>query len=238
MNFKRLLLAAILCAAAAFSTAQADEASVKTAFEAAMRTTVESVTKTPYLGLYEVYASGQILYTDENVTAVFAGNLLDTKSMQNVTAERMKKLSAVKISDLPLDKAVKMVKGDGSRVLVTFEDPNCGYCKRIAKDLNELKNVTIYTFIYPILSPDSADKARKVWCSTDRPKAWRDLMVDGKTPTAKGECDTPIQDVLQLGRKYSVTGTPTLIFSNGERVPGAVGLAEIEKRLAPATSSK
>ena len=192
---KKLLPLALLSALLS-PLAQADEAEVRKSIEEKLGAKVVSVTKSPYLGLYEVYASGQILYTDENVTAVFAGNLLDTKSMQNVTAERMKKLSAVKFSDLPLDKAVKMVKGDGSRVLVTFEDPNCGYCKRIAKDLNELKNVTIYTFIYPILSPDSADKARKVWCSTDRSKAWRDLMVDGKVPTAKGECDTPIQDVI------------------------------------------
>ncbi len=215
----------------------ADEASVKKAVEQKLNTTVEKVTKTPYLGLYEVFASGQILYTDENITAILAGPLLDAKSMKNVTAERMKILTAVKINDLPLDLAVKTVRGNGSRTLVSFEDPNCGYCKSIAKDFSKLDNVTIYTFVYPILSEDSKDKARKVWCAADRSKAWNSLMLDGTQISGDASCDVPIQQVLALGRKLSVTGTPTLVFEDGERVPGAIGHADIEARLSRGKSA-
>lgn len=228
------LLSAAALALTIGTTAHADEASVKRAFEAAMRTQVESVTKTNYLGMYEVFAGGQILYTDENVSAVFAGPLLDPKSMTNVTAERMKKLTAVSISDLPLELAVKTVRGDGSRKLVTFEDPNCGYCKKVALDLAKLDNVTIYTFLYAILSPDSVEKSKQIWCSKDRSKAWFDLMLSGKKPIAKGDCTTPVQQVQELGKKYAINGTPTLIFESGERVPGAISLPEIERRLAQA----
>lgn len=237
---KRLLLA-LACALSL--NAQADEASVKAAIEAKLGGKVISVSKSPYLGLYEVYAEGQILYTDEKITAIIAGTLIDGKTMKNVTAERMSKLTAIAFSDLPLDFAVKQVRGDGSRVLATFEDPNCGYCKKLAKDLQKLDNVTIYTFLYPILSPDSLEKSNRIWCSSNKAQSWNDWMQDGKAPTGKGDCDTTaVQKTVELGRRLSVSGTPTIFFADGERIPGAVPLAQIEKKLetavAPATARK
>ena len=207
---------------------------VKAAIEGKLGATVTSVIKTPYLGLYEVYADGQILYTDEKITTIIAGTLIDGASMKNYTAARMQKLTAVNFADLPLDLAVKQVRGDGSRVLVSFEDPNCGYCKKLARDTANLDNVTIYTFLYPILSPDSLEKSNQIWCSADKVKAWNDWMLEGKTPVGKSDCDvSAVQKTVELGRKLAINGTPTLIFSNGERVPGAVPLEQIEKKLAP-----
>jgi len=230
---KRLLPLAL---AATFSlTVLADEASVKKAVEAKLGTKVSSVLKSPYLGLYEVYADGQILYTDEKLTAIIAGTLIDGKTMKNVTAERMQKLTAIKFSDLPLELAVKQVRGDGRRVLATFEDPNCGYCKKLAKDITKLDNVTIYTFLYPILSPDSLEKSNQIWCSSDKARAWNDWMMDGKL-SGKGDCDTSaVRKTVELGHKLAITGTPTLFFADGERVPGAVPIAQIEKKLESAS---
>jgi thiol:disulfide interchange protein DsbC len=222
-----LALAATLCL-----PALADEASVKKAIEAKLGAKVSSVTKSLYLGLYEIYADGQILYTDEKITAILAGTLIDGKTMKNVTAERMQKLNAIKFSDLPLDLAIKQVRGDGKRVLASFEDPNCGYCKKLAKDLAKLDNVTVYTFLYPILSPDSREKSNQIWCSADKARAWNDWMQDGKTPSGKSDCDTSaVQKTVELGHKLAITGTPTLFFANGERVPGAAPIAQIEKKL-------
>lgn len=226
--------------AAAFTLpALADEANVKKEIEARLGAKVTSVIKSPYLGLYEVYADGQILYTDENITAIFAGTLIDGKTMSNHTAERMQKLTAIKFSELPLNLAVKQVRGDGKRVLASFEDPNCGYCKKLAKDLVKLENVTIYTFLMPILSPDSQTKSNQIWCSPNKAKAWNEWMQDGKAPSGKGDCDTSaIQKTLELGRKLAITGTPTLFFADGERVPGAVPLAQIETKLNQAPVAK
>jgi len=213
-------------------TANADEASVQKAFEAKLGSKVKSVTKSPYLNLYEIYADGQIFYTDEAISAILAGTLIDGQTMKNVTAERMQKLSAINFSDLPIELAVKQVRGNGKRVFATFEDPNCGYCKRLAKEMVKLDNVTIYTFLFPILSQDSLDKSKKIWCSTDKVKAWNDWMVNGKTPTGKGDCDTKaIARVVELGQRLAISGTPTLFFSDGTRVPGAVPLAQIERKL-------
>lgn len=213
-------------------SALADEASVKKAIEAKLDTKVTHISKSPYLGLYEVYAEGQILYTDEKLTAIIAGTLIDGATMKNVTAERMQKLTAIKFSDLPLDLSVKQVRGDGKRVLATFEDPNCGYCKKLARDMAKLDNVTIYTFLYPILSPDSLEKSKQIWCSGDRARAWNDWMIDGKAPSGNSDCDTSaVQKSVELGHRLNVSGTPTLFFANGERVPGAVPLAQIEKKL-------
>ena len=225
-----------LTLAATFSLAVvADEASVKKAVEAKLGTKVSSVLKSPYLGLYEVYADGQILYTDEKLTAIIAGTLIDGKTMKNVTAERMQKLTAIKFSDLPLELAVKQVRGDGRRVMASFEDPNCGYCKKLAKDITKLDNVTIYTFLYPILSPDSLEKSNQIWCSPDKARAWNDWMMDGKL-SGRGDCDTSaVRKTVDLGHRLAITGTPTLFFADGERVPGAVPLAQIEKKLEQAS---
>jgi len=232
--FSPALLAALLIAT--FSLPGfADEASVRKAIEAKLGAKVTSVTKSPYLGLYEVYADGQILYTDDKLTVILAGTLIDGKTMKNVTAERMQKLTAIKFSDLPIELAVKQVRGDGKRVLATFEDPNCGYCKKLAKDMVKLDNVTIYTFLLPILSPDSLEKSNQIWCSSDKAKAWNDWMQDGKTPSGKGDCDTSaVQKTIELGRRLVINGTPTLFFADGERIPGAVPLAQIEQKLGSA----
>lgn len=214
--------------------ALADEADVRKGMEARLGTKVESVTKAGFLGLYEVYADGNIFYTDDKVTAIMVGaQLIDAKSMKNVTEERMRKLTAIKFNELPLDRAIKQVRGDGKRVLATFEDPNCGYCKRLARDLQKLENVTIYTFLLPILSEDSVKKSKQIWCSADRAKSWNDWMVDGKAPSGREDCDTAaITRNQEFGRKLNITGTPTMFFGNGERVPGAMPLQRIEQKLA------
>lgn len=230
-----LVLAALLS-----HPAFADEASVKKAIEAKFGgNKVTSVTKTGYLGLYEVYADGQVFYTDEKITAILAGSLIDGKTMKNVTAERMQKLSAINFTDLPLELAVKQVRGDGKRVFATFEDPNCGYCKRLAKEMLKLDNVTIYTFLLPILSPDSLEKSNRIWCSADRAKTWNDWMVDGKVLSGKSDCDTSaVKKTIELGQKLAISGTPTLFFTDGTRIPGAVPLAQIENKLDQAASAK
>ncbi len=223
------LTLAMACA----SLAWADEADIRKAMEAKLGTKVESVSKSGYLGLYEVYADGTIFYTDDKVSAIIvSGQLIDAKSMRNVTDERMKKLTAIRFNELPLERAIKQVRGDGKRVLATFEDPNCGYCKRLAKEMLKLDNVTIYTFLLPILSEDSVRKSRQIWCTTDRAKAWNDWMIDGKAPAGREDCDTTaVTKNQEFGRKLNISGTPTLFFGDGERIPGAVPLARIEQKL-------
>ena len=231
---KKLLPFAL--ALAFVSTVQADEAEVRKAMEAKLGAKVESVAKSGYLGLYEVYMEGNIFYTDEKMTAFIAGGqLIDAKTMKNTTEERMRKLTAIKFSELPLDRAIKQVRGNGKRVMATFEDPNCGYCKRLAKDLQKLENATVYTFLLPILSEDSLKKSRQIWCSSDRAKAWNDWMVDGKTPAGKEDCDTSAVDKnREFASKLKITGTPTIFFADGERVPGAMPLDRIEQKLGAA----
>lgn len=227
---KKMLSLTLAMACASFAIA--DEADIRKAMESKLGTKVESVTKSGYLGLYEVFADGNIVYTDEKATAIIVGPLIDGKTMKNVTEERMRKLTAIRFNDLPLDRAIKQVRGDGKRVLATFEDPNCGYCKRLAKEMLKLDNVTIYTFLLPILSEDSVRKSRQIWCTSDRAKTWNDWMLDGKAPAGREDCDTSaITKNQEFGRKLNISGTPTLFFGDGERIPGAVPLARIEQKL-------
>jgi thiol:disulfide interchange protein DsbC len=239
MSKKLLASALFILAAAASLPASADEASVKKAIETKLGAKVTSVTKSGYLGLYEIYANGEVIYTDEKVSAILGGPLFDAKTMRNITSERLQKLTAIKFSDLPLEYAVKQVRGDGKRVMASFEDPNCGYCKKLARDAAKLDNVTIYTFLMPILAPDSLDKSKQIWCSADQAKAWNEWMQDGKALSGKGDCDTSaVQKTLELGRRLGISGTPTLFFADGQRVVGAVPVAQIEEKLEQAVSAK
>lgn len=193
---------------------------------------IDEVRATPMNGLYEVRVGTDVFYTDSKGQFLIQGELIDTKARRNLTEDRINKLTAVDFNTLPLQDAFTTVRGTGKRKLVVFGDPNCGYCKRFERDLLNVDNVTIYTFLYPILSPDSAEKSRNIWCAKDRVNAWNDWMLRDKTP-ASASCDTAaLQRNLAFGKKHKITGTPTLLFSNGMRVPGAVSAADIEKRLA------
>lgn len=227
-------LGAVLTALFASQFALANEDAVRKGVETwlggANGPKIQNVRKLGALGLYEVQVDGELLYTDEKVSHIILGDILDVKARRNLTEEQKQKLSQIKFSDLPLDLAVKQVRGNGKRVLATFEDPNCSYCRKLAKELQSMNDVTIYTFLYPILSPDSSDKAKNLWCAGDRAKAWNDLMVDGKVP-ASANCDHPTDKVVALGRKLNIRGTPTLFFADGSRVPGYMPAAQLEKTL-------
>ncbi|MEO6322420.1 MAG: DsbC family protein [Polaromonas sp.] len=195
---------------------------------------IDEVSKTPMNGLYEIRVDSDIFYTDAEGNFLLQGNLIDTKAKRNLTEERVEKLSAIDFYDLPLKDAFIQVRGNGKRKLAVFEDPNCGYCKRFERDLQKVNDVTIHTFLIPILGADSVEKSKNIWCAKDKGKAWLDWMVRDQ-PAAKTSCDTAALDRnLAFSKKYKITGTPTLFFADGSRVPGAIGADQIEKMLAGA----
>jgi len=215
--------------ASALAPAQAQ--SITKAFEARFPGIhVDGVRATPMQGIFEVQVGMDLLYTDASVDYVLQGSLIDAKAKKDLTAERLETLQQVAFDTLPLKDAIKIVKGNGSRKLATFEDPNCPYCKQLHHTLASVDNVTVYVFLYPILAPDSMSKSRDIWCAADPAKAWNDWMVDGKAPAA-ADCKTPLQDNLALGRKLNVQGTPALFFGNGMRVNGALPLASLQEKL-------
>ncbi len=227
-----LLMAYVNCA-------MADEASVKKAVELAYpKFKVESVTKTPFAGLYEVFMGGQIIYTDEKMSFLIAdGHLIDTKTKKDLTSERLEDLSKINFSTLPLDQAIKVVKGNGSRKLVVFSDVDCPFCKRLEQnELINISDVTIYTFLYPIqqLHPDSANKSKLIWCANNRVKAWKDWIIEGKLPNTLANCEVPIEKIGELARRIGVNSTPTLFFADGKRMLGAQPYKEIENALIEA----
>lgn len=194
---------------------------------------IDEITKSPVPGLYEVRINGfEIFYTDEQGNYLLQGNLIDVKQRRNLTEERIEKLSEVAFDKLPMKDAIKIVRGNGKRRLAVFADPNCGYCKQFERDMTKVDNVTIQLFLYPVLGPDSVVKARNIWCAKDKAKAWNDWMQRGVVPDT-GECDTAaLTRNREFGQKYNITGTPTLIFSDGTRAPGAIPAAQVEKQLA------
>ncbi len=194
---------------------------------------IDEVKPTPLPGIFEIRVNGtEILYTDAEGNFLIQGSLIDTKNKRNLTEERVEKLTAIDFDLLPLKDAFTVVRGNGKRKVAVFEDPNCGYCKRFERDLQNVNNVTVYMFLYPILSQDSTDKSRNIWCAKDKVKAWNDYMIRDQAPAA-AQCDTAaITRNLEFGRKHKITGTPTLFFADGNRVPGAIPSAQVEKFLA------
>ena len=193
---------------------------------------VKSVTKSPIDGLYEVNTGSQLVYSDANGDYLLIGDLVDTRTGINLTEERSNDLNHIDFASLPLDDAVKVVKGNGSRRIAVFSDPNCPYCRAFENTLKSVDNVTVYTFLYPVLSADSMAKAKAIWCSSDRAQAWEAWILERRMPSASGDCNTlAINANLTLGQKLGVTGTPTIILSNGHRLPGAVPLEQLNEEL-------
>ncbi len=238
LPLRRALLGLLCLACSLTALAQGQEALIRKNLQERIPQfpKIDEITKAPMPGLYEIRVDGtEIYYTDAEGNFLIQGQLIDTRSRRNLTEERIDKLTAIDFQSLPLKDAFTLVRGNGKRKLAVFEDPNCGYCKRFERDLQKVDNITVYLFLYPILGQDSVDKSRNIWCAKDRAKAWQDAMLR-EQPAASANCDTSaLQRNVELGRKYKINGTPTLITTDGNRVPGAISTAQIEKLLADAS---
>jgi len=222
----------------AAGTAYGDEAAIRKAVQARFpEFPVESVSKTPVNGIYEVVVGGRIMYTDEKTSFIFIGTLLDTRGAgeRDLTAERTGQLTTQTLRKSS-EQAIKRVRGNGKRVIYTFEDPNCGYCKQLQRELNKVNDITVYTFLWPILSPDSVEKSKAIWCSKDRAKAWDDYMSRGTPPVSDGKCDVPIDKNKQLAQRFRINGTPAIFLADGRMIGGYVPAEQLEQALNSAGS--
>jgi thiol:disulfide interchange protein DsbC len=203
---------------------------------------IDEISRTPIPGLYEVrYAGTELLYTDATGEHILVGgSMIETRTRTDLTEARMEKLLAVDFGKLPLRDAIAIKQGTGVRKVAVFVDPNCGYCKRFERDLSEIKDVTVYTFLLPILGPDSTAKTRDIWCAKDNAKVWRSFMIDGVPPPAASEkCDVAAIDRnLAFGRTHKINGTPAVLFEDGTRKPGALPPEMLERLLATATAAR
>ena len=193
---------------------------------------IDEITKTPIPGIYELRLGTDVMYSDEQGNHLIEGSVIDTRSRANLTEARLNKLSAIDFASLPLKDAMVWKQGTGARRIAVFADPNCGYCKKFERDLQQVKDVTVYTFLIPILGGDSPEKATNIWCAKDNTRAWREWMLEAKAPPrSMGSCETPMARNLAFSRKHKVNGTPAIVFEDGTRVPGALSAEQLEKQL-------
>jgi thiol:disulfide interchange protein DsbC len=230
------LLAGVACA---------DEASIRAEFlKKYPQANVESITKTPYLGLYEMLVDGEVIYTDADFNYLIVGSIIETKTKTNLTDARQREIEDKKLKalafpfdQLPFDLAIKKVKGDGSRKVAVFSDPDCPFCRRLEKDLEKVTDVTIYIFLFPIeqLHPKAPEMSRAIWCSPDRVKAWDEYMLKGIAPKS-AKCDNPVDKLVAYGQSKKINGTPTIFFADGKRIPGAIPAERFQELLGKAGS--
>lgn len=212
----------------------ADEAAIRKTFaERYAHVSITSVTPAGIPGIYEVFADGHILYTDEKGDYLLMGPLIDTRNRTNLTQQRLETLQMVKFDSLPFDKAITIVKGKGERRIAIFADPDCPFCKKLEQELADMDNLTIYLFLLPLpeLHPQATEAAKNIWCATDRASAWRAYMLDGKKPEGGKNCATPVEDIAKLASELGINGTPAIILSSGRRLEGAVPAAKLESLL-------
>ena len=227
---KRMLMAI----AAVASVASADEGAVRATLQRTFpQSPIQGISKTPIPGLFEAAIEGRIYYVTEDGRYILGGPLVDAKANQNLTQARLEKINAIPFDSLPLDLAIKRVKGTGAQRLAIFEDPDCPYCKTLEQELQGVDNVTVYVFLFPIdaVHPRAAERSRAVWCAKDRAKAWDDIMRTGAAPANAADCDNPIAKIADFSKRHWITGTPTTFLADGRRLVGSVPRAELEKQL-------
>jgi len=242
MTCRSFAIALLLFAGSAW----ANEAQIRKALEPKLGgAKIEGVQPAPIAGLWEVWFRTEkgmrLLYTDATGSYVIDGNIHELRSSRDLTEERLRRLNAIKFEALPLDQAVKVQRGDGRRVLAMFSDPYCPYCVKFERMLQQVGDITVYVFMYPVIRPQNADHSRAVWCSSDRAKAWLELAIQHKRPAASAACDNPVDRNVQLGQSLGVNSTPTLILANGERVSAgltAADLTDVLDQVAKATARK
>ena len=195
---------------------------------------IKSIEKTDYNDLYEVFIGSQIIYTNDTFDfLIVEGRVVDPKTKIDLTELRLEELTRINFNDLPFSDAIKVVKGNGKRKIAIFSDVDCPYCKRLEKkELSNINNITIYTFLYPLaIHPEAEEKSKKIWCAKDRAKAWNEYIFQDKLPKNSGDCKTPINKIVKLGKDLGISSTPTIILSNGKRVPGAIPYKQLEEYL-------
>jgi thiol:disulfide interchange protein DsbC len=198
---------------------------------------IEGVQPAPIAGLWEVRFRTErglrLVYTDAAGNYVIDGNIHDLRTNKDLTEERLRKLNAIKFDSLPLDLAVKVQRGNGKRVLAMFSDPYCPACRQFERTLAQVDDITVYVFMYPVIRPENTDHSRAVWCSPDRAKAWLELAAapQAKVPQAGASCPNPVDKVVEVGHKLGVNSTPTLIFTNGERMSGGLRAEDLKELL-------
>ena len=240
------LLTVLSCMLALLSgVACADEASIRAEFlKKYPQANIESITKMPFLGLYEMLVDGEVLYADADFNYLIVGSIIETKTKTNLTDARQREIEDKKLKSLafpfeqlPFEQAIKKVKGDGSRKVAVFSDPDCPFCRKLEKDLDKITDVTIYIFLFPIeqLHPKAPEMSRAIWCAPDRVKAWDDYMLRGVAPKS-AKCDNPVDKLVAFGQSKKINGTPTIFFADGKRVPGAIPAERFEELLSKAAS--
>ena len=244
MSIRILTLLSFLLALPS-GVAYSDEASLRAEFmKKYPQANVESITRTPYLGLYEMVVDGEVIYTDPDFNYLIVGSLIETKTKINLTDARQREIEDKKLKSLafpfeqlPFDLAIKKVKGDGSRKVAVFSDPDCPYCRKLEKDIEKISDATIYIFLFPIeqLHPKAPEISRAIWCAPDRLKAWDEYMLKGVVPKSP-KCDNPVEKIVAYGQSKKINGTPTIFFSDGKRVPGAIPAERFEELLGKAGS--
>jgi len=234
MNRPLRVLSALVVALCVTPSAHADDAAIRKNISERIPQfpKIDEITKTAIPGLYELRIGTELYYSDEQGNYIIEGQLVDTKTRVNLTEERIAKLTAIDFKALPLKDAMVWKQGTGERKLVVFADPNCGYCKKFERDLQNVKDVTVYTFLYPILGGDSPEKSKQIWCAKDNIKTWRDWMIKGTPIGESPACDTSaLQRNFALGQKHRIRGTPGLVFEDGRQQAGALNTEQIEKQL-------
>lgn len=215
--------------------AQADDDAIKKVLtERFPGADIHAINPTPIPGLFEVYANSSIIYVDAQADYMLSGPLKDTKTKTNLTQKSLEAMQTIDFASLPMDQAIVTRRGNGERKLVVFSDPDCPFCRGLEKELAQLDNISIYTFLYPLeeLHPGASAKADAIWCAPDQAQAWSDYMLQGKLAAPASACATPVRDIGKLATRLGMMGTPAIVFSNGKRVDGVIPAAEIESRLA------
>ena len=243
--FTRILTVLSCMLALLSGVACADEASIRAEFlKKYPQANIESITKMPFLGLYEMLVDGEVLYADADFNYLIVGSIIETKTKANLTDARQREIEDKKLKSLafpfeqlPFEQAIKKVKGDGSRKVAVFTDPDCPFCRKLEKDLDKITDVTIYIFLFPIeqLHPKAPEVSRAIWCAPDRVKAWDEYMLKGVAPKS-AKCDNPVDKLVAFGQSKKINGTPTIFFADGKRVPGAIPAERFEELLSKAGS--
>ncbi len=231
-RFLRLLCGAALVASLSAQAQTDGLAELQNKLKAKLpQTRITSIAPTPVEGIYEVQMEKNIAYVDKSGEYFIFGHLFEISTSKDITATKLEDLNRIDVAHLPTKDALKFVRGDGSRVLRVFADPECGYCKQLEQTLAKVTDITVYVYLLPILGQQSTTQANDIWCAKDRNMAWLNKMIRNQRPVSAPTCTTPVERNLVLSKQLGIQGTPFLIAANGKTVGGALPADKLEDLL-------
>ena len=192
-----------------------------------------SIEKTDIEGYLEVNFKGiETLFISEDGKYLISGDIFEITDVGliNRSESRRNYLRKASLGQLDKSEFITFQPEAVEHSIFVFTDVDCGYCRQFHRQINDYLNLGIQVkylaFPRAGIDSDSFNKIASAWCSLEPNKAITELKLGNEIK--ENIClNNPVEKHFNLGNNLGVSGTPSIITSEGKLIPGYISPEEL-----------